>query len=151
MKKSLLLTIIIAVFAIHAFAQKVYTGYVKFNKNGYTAFAENAQTAQEKIDGVKFIKHLILKVYGKGALGNGLGADIDSHVIVVGSPQEAIDSMSSYYKGLLKGKPIENTTLAVYSILKIKGAASPEAGGYSLIDLKNKVAYNLYDEKIIKL
>jgi len=59
--------------------------------------------------------------------------------------------MNSYYKGLLKGKPIENITLAIYSILKIKGAASPEAGGYSLLDLKNEVAYNLYDEKIIKL
>jgi hypothetical protein len=140
-----------AIFAITASAQKVYTGYIKFNKKGYTAVAENTATAQEKIEGVKFIKHLILQVYGKDALSKGLATDIDSHIIVVGSSQEAIESMNAYYKEQLKGKPIENTTMAIYSILKIKGAASPEAGGYSLIDLKNKVAYNLYDEKIIKL
>ncbi|NII82630.1 MULTISPECIES: hypothetical protein [unclassified Pedobacter] len=151
MKNKLLLAILIALSGIHASAQSVYTGYVKFKKSGYSLVVDNAKTEKEKREGEKFIRNLILQVYGNDALTNGLGTDIEEHVIVVGRSKDAIESMNAYYKDQLKGKSIENISIAIYSILKIKGAVSSEAGGYSLIDLKNKKAYDLYDERIINL
>jgi hypothetical protein len=44
---------------------------------------------------------------------------IDEHVIVVGSSKNAIESMNAYYKDQLKGKGIENTSIAIYRKSKV--------------------------------